>query len=270
MSVEKVLNDDEKIRRAEEIYFRRNNIIPNFSNKENHGYLKNKILLQLIVMLNLTVIVFAVKNRDYIFTQEFLGKLNSYNYSFSLKIKEFLKDNVVDSEETNAENNVSTNEIVTNEVEPEVEVQEQVSSTLDEMEIDVQNIKNAYSFIKPVEAVVSSRFGARESEYQNVAGYHTGIDLACDKDTWIVAAMQGIVEVAENKGDYGKHIKIRCNNITTVYAHCNNLYVKEGQIVAQGQKIAQVGSTGNSTGPHLHFEIRVDDRYVDPAKIIQF
>lgn len=68
----------------------------------------------------------------------------------------------------------------------------------------------------------------------------------------------------------GKHIKIRCNNVTTLYAHCSKILVKEGQIVAQGQKIAEAGSTGNSTGNHLHFEIRVDDRFVDPSKIINF
>ena len=68
----------------------------------------------------------------------------------------------------------------------------------------------------------------------------------------------------------GKHIKIRLNNVRTLYAHCSKIYVKEGQIVAVGQEIGEVGSTGNSTGPHLHFEIRVDDRFVDPERIIRF
>ena len=80
--------------------------------------------------------------------------------------------------------------------------------------------------------------------------------------------MGGIVTLVSSEGDYGNHIKIRCNNVTTLYAHCLNVYVKEGQIVAQGQDIGEVGSTGNSTGPHLHFEIRVDDRFVNPSKVI--
>ena len=84
----------------------------------------------------------------------------------------------------------------------------------------------------------------------------------------INASMEGIVELVSKEGDYGKHLKIRCNNVTTLYAHCSNIFVKEGQIVAQGQPIAAVGSTGNSTGPHLHFEIRVDDRFVNPSKVI--
>ena len=274
--MEKILDDNEKIRRAEEIYCRRNNLSSPFGNKvkeKNKGDFKSKILLQILVMLNLTVIVFAVKNKDFIFTSEFLGEINKYNYSFSVKIKEFLKSNIVEEkhESTTITNGINTENIVNTVQENVVVPQEQVSSSLDEMELDVQNIKAAYSIINPLKsAIVSSTFGARESEYQNINGYHTGIDLACESGTWITCAMEGIVEVAKNEGDYGKHLKIRCNNITTLYAHCSKLYVDEGQIVAQGQKIAKVGSTGNSTGPHLHFEIRVDDRYVDPSKIVQF
>ena len=56
--------------------------------------------------------------------------------------------------------------------------------------------------------------------------------------------------------------------MTTLYAHCNDILVKEGDIVSEGQVIGTVGSTGRSTGPHLHFEIRVDDRCVDPGKVL--
>ena len=143
-------------------------------------------------------------------------------------------------------------------------------SSINEMEIDVLNLKSAYKFINPLKGIVSSGFGARESEYQNVTGYHTGIDIAANSGTPIVASMQGIVELVSSEGDYGKHVKIRCNNVYTLYAHCSKIFVKEGQIVAEGQKIASVGNTGNSTGPHLHFEIRVEDRFVDPARIIKF
>ena len=138
------------------------------------------------------------------------------------------------------------------------------------MELDIQNLKAAYTFIKPIEGTISSGFGARESEYQNVTGYHTGIDIAKEKGSVIKASIGGIVDLVSSEGDYGMHIKIRCNNVTTLYAHCSKIYVKEGQIVAEGDKIAEVGSTGNSTGNHLHFEIRVDDRFVDPSKIINF
>lgn len=60
------------------------------------------------------------------------------------------------------------------------------------------------------------------------------------------------------------------DDVATVYAHCKTVYVKEGDIIKQGQAIGEVGSTGNSTGPHLHFEIRKENRYVDPDLILEF
>ncbi len=71
-------------------------------------------------------------------------------------------------------------------------------------------------------------------------------------------------------GDLGNHIKIVNDDVMTVYAHCKTIYVKAGDTITQGQTIGEVGSTGNVTGPHLHFEIRKENRYVDPDLILQF
>lgn len=286
--MERILNDDERIRRAEEIYFRRNNRVPTRKNAniKPKDSLKNKMLFNLLVMFNLAIIVFAIQNKDDIFKTEFLEKINNYNFNIGIKIKEFLKNGeipsnenieVVENEEMNSTNDETeninedgNNQEANNEENVNENLEEKVSS-ISEMEIDINNLKSAYSFIKPLSNYqVSSGFGARESEYQNVSGYHTGIDLAAESGTTINATMEGIVDLVSKEGDYGKHIKIRSNNVTTLYAHCSKILVKEGQIVAQGQPIAEVGSTGNSTGPHLHFEIRVDSRFVDPSKIIEF
>ena len=70
------------------------------------------------------------------------------------------------------------------------------------------------------------------------------------------------------KETIGNHLKIQIEDVILVYAHCNKINVKEGEHVTQGQEIAEVGSTGNSTGPHLHFEIRKEDRLVDPQLIL--
>ena len=274
--MERILSDNEKIRKAEEIYFRRNNKSIPIKSKENvrkNYNAKNKIFLQLIILIDIAIIVFCVQNKDFIFTQEFLGMLNNYNQQANSKIIEFFSG--ILKEEDN-EQNINQNEIEekqeetkeSNQVEQNIQPEE--SSSISEMDLDVQNLNAAYSFIKPINGIISSGFGARESEYQNVTGYHTGIDIAADKGTVIKSAMQGIVELVSSEGDYGKHIKIRCNNVTTLYAHCSKIYVKEGQIVGQNQSIGEVGSTGNSTGPHLHFEIRVDDRFVDPLRIVNF
>ena len=294
--MERILNDEEKIRRAEEIYYRRNNqnfpSVNKSKEKSAKVSIKDKFLLHLILMFDIAIIVFAVQNKDFIFTNDFLSMLDSYNNQATQQIINFFNNLVNDEEIENYEVNNTTgnedgeNDSLTSNVQENSEsnemqenivnetstnvIQESSSSSMNEMELDVQNLKNAYTFISPLNGVVSSTYGARESKYQNVTGYHTGIDIAADKGTPIIASMQGIVELVSSEGDYGKHIKIRCNNVTTLYAHCSKIFVKEGQIVAEGDKIASVGSTGNSTGPHLHFEIRVDDRFVDPAKVIKF
>ena len=68
----------------------------------------------------------------------------------------------------------------------------------------------------------------------------------------------------------GNHIKIVNGDVTTVYAHCSEILVKEGDSILQGQQIAKVGQTGNATGPHLHFEIRKEDRFINPRLILNF
>ena len=286
--MEKILNDEEKIRRAEEIYFRRNNqsAVLRKNNVKKNSIAKGKLLFDLLVMFNLAVIIFCIQNKDYIFTKEFIESLDKYNNKLSLEIIDLFK-NIIGNKEAEekfneqqneseiAENEKQQNkkETVGSEIQKEISVIENNISTssMNEMELDIQNLKGAYKFSLPLnKGIVSSSFGARESKYQKVTGYHTGIDIAAEEGTDIVAAMEGIVEIVSSEGDYGKHIKIRCNNVYTLYAHCSKIFVKEGQIVARGQKIANVGNTGNSTGPHLHFEIRVDDRFVDPARIIDF
>ena len=75
--------------------------------------------------------------------------------------------------------------------------------------------------------------------------------------------------LASEEGDYGKHLKVQIGEVSIIYAHCNNLYVKQGEHIVQGQEIAEVGSTGNSTGPHLHFEIRISERVINPQTILE-
>lgn len=71
-------------------------------------------------------------------------------------------------------------------------------------------------------------------------------------------------------GDLGNHFTIVSDDVKTVYAHCKTIYVKEGDIISQGQAIGEVGQTGNATGAHLHFEIRKNNRYVNPDLILEF
>lgn len=231
-------------------------------------YLGSKICLQILVILNLSIIIIAIQHKDYIFTENFLKNVDEYNINVTQSIKALIEteqeypQNIVED----VEKQVIEEEKIINEIVPNNEA----ISSLNQMDIDIEEIKKSYSFFKPIEGTVTSVFGARESKYQNVRGYHTGIDIGAEKGTSIKAAIAGKVILVSGKGDYGKHVKIETDKIQTLYAHCLEILVKENDIVEIGQEIAKVGSTGNSTGPHLHFEIRYDERFIDPSQLIEF
>ena len=128
---------------------------------------------------------------------------------------------------------------------------------------DVNGIKLATI---PVTGTITSRYGVssriRSSD-------HTGLDIAAKTGTDIQVVADGIVEFAAYSGSYGKLVKINHGNgVETWYAHTSKMYVTEGQEVKAGDVIALVGSTGNSTGPHLHFEIRINGEHVNPQKYL--
>lgn len=141
---------------------------------------------------------------------------------------------------------------------------------LSQMEQDANFIKENISIIKPINGTISSRYGLRNPTTVTVPKNHTGIDLAETTGTKIVSATDGTVILNSSKGDYGKHLKIQNGDAIFIYAHCSKLYVNEGDIIQQGQEIAEVGATGNVTGPHLHFEIRYQNRLIDPELILEF
>lgn len=116
------------------------------------------------------------------------------------------------------------------------------------------------SGIWPVNGYVSSPFGQRGGEF------HKGMDIAAPTGTDIKAFMSGtVISSGWNNSGYGYLVTIRhSNGLVTYYAHCSKLLVKAGQHVERGQHIAEVGSTGNSTGPHLHFEVRRSGSPVNP------
>lgn len=181
------------------------------------------------------------------------------------------RENDVSDKEEEISNSVDTNVVggiggaETNEIIEENTENENKSQS----ELDIEYIKANYSFIVPVTGTVTSRYGTREAT-EVVSANHAGIDIGANEGTPIYAAMDGTVEVASEEGEYGKHIDITNGDVLTRYAHCSKLLVKEGDKVKQGDKIAEVGSTGNSTGPHLHFEIRRENRTINPESIIEF
>lgn len=122
------------------------------------------------------------------------------------------------------------------------------------------------SLIRPVSGTITSRFGARSNIRSSS---HTGLDIAAPTGTPVKAAASGTVTFSGWKGSYGNMIVIsHGNGVQTYYGHCSKLYAKNGQTVSQGDVVATVGSTGNSTGPHLHLEIRVNGTAYNPQNYI--
>lgn len=135
----------------------------------------------------------------------------------------------------------------------------------------LEKIVNAIPTLVPVKGEISSPFGMRNHPIKKVNKVHEGVDLSSSKGDPILAAASGKVEYSGYNSGYGYHIIIdHKNGYRTIYAHSSKLLVKEGELVKKGQKIALVGSTGVSTGPHLHFEIRIGNTPVDPTKYIDF
>jgi murein DD-endopeptidase MepM/ murein hydrolase activator NlpD len=121
----------------------------------------------------------------------------------------------------------------------------------------------------PVVAPITSPFGYRTHPILGYQKFHSGMDFGADYGTIIYAADSGNVVFAGWYGGYGNAVIIEHGNgISSLYAHTTEVYVNEGQAIQKGQPIAAVGSTGFSTGPHLHFEVRINGEPVDPAQYL--
>lgn len=309
--MERTMSVEDKIRRAEEIYAKRQEgtqrktatvSLNNDDNKKDIKLLK-KMVIQIILSLIIYGIIYIIQNNNYIFSEEFLKKANeilSYDMNFSQMYQD-IKNNI-EKETQNIKNNLQKNNNqqgiinIENNNQNETEqgaiggANEQETNTTEETlnqnnieennsqentqelsqeEKDINNIKATTTFIKPIEGTISSTYGQREPTTVTVPKNHTGVDIAANMGTKIKSATAGEVVIASEEGDYGKHLKIQIGEVSIIYAHCNNLYVKQGDQITQGQEIAEVGSTGNSTGPHLHFEIRISERTIDPQKILE-
>ena len=123
--------------------------------------------------------------------------------------------------------------------------------------------------IWPTAGEVTSRFGWRNSPMGSGSDYHPGIDIANSTGTPIVATADGVVVQSEWYSGYGETVQIdHGNGIVTLYGHNSQRTVHSGQFVKKGQLIAYLGNTGYSTGPHLHYEVRVNGTAVNPASFL--
>ena len=323
--MERAMSVEERIRRAEDIYNKRNGGYSRTTSNEISYKKKNKkgtvkrLFMQAFVCLSIYIIFYAVTNREYVFSQDFRKDVGVF-FNEKTKISEFYgnakaflkskfnnanenaentnaenmnaeninaentenagaenKDSTENKTETTEnkdeniggaqENNEQTNEEQKQVTEEKKEENKELSEQ-EQMEKEAKEIKEKISFIAPIKGRISSTFGWRNPTTASVPKYHTGVDIAANEGTIIKSATDGKVIMASSAGDYGNHYQIQIDDVIIVYAHCKKLYLKEGDTVKQGQNIAEVGSTGNSTGPHLHFEIRRNGKKIDPQLVV--
>ena len=335
--MEKSISQEERIRRAEEIYSRRrynnrygeslyrsgetrNRYQPQETRKIK-GKMINKMIIQMIVCVIIYTCIYMLQYSNYLFSKDMVDKTkevlsydisieNLYNKSnefflnlqkkFNWSVNNEQNDNVNEeaqdqnTEETNIENsnaessentseanneNVDNSEISQNDASTEVtnndttqlavggadETQQEEEKSQEEQ--DIEYVKQNVNIIWPIKGVITSRFGNR-TPTEIVTANHKGLDIAGNTGDNIVSAMDGTVVQYSEEGDYGKHLRIQSGEVLTLYAHCSELLVQEGSTVKQGDVIAKVGATGRATGPHLHFEIRRDDRFINPELIL--
>lgn len=217
--MEKVLSADERIRRAEQLYYKRKMQLGNSQttrvsvnyDKRNFGLFK-KMVLQIAICSVIYIIIYLVQTTNFVFSPNVLEKTKQvlnydvdikkiYNQSFSylsgLFEKKIEEESIVEdtSEKSQEQSNVTTEENVGGE---ETVVEENLS----QMEQDARDIIASKSLIIPLQGTITSRYGPRESENPKVSKYHTGIDVAVNEGTTFVAAMSGTVTQVSDQGDY--------------------------------------------------------------------
>lgn len=210
--------------------------------------------------------------KTYVGTEEEADKIvadlqEEYKDKLALNIgvkQTFEKEKIDTVEETVAVSKLKTENIDVKvaQIEEEAKKAEEAKKTEESSNQTTTNNKVVVA-VRPISGgKITSRFGERSSVRSST---HTGLDLAAPTGTTIKAAASGKVTFAGYKGSYGYMIKIECDNGYEMwYAHCSKLYVSSGVRVSAGDKIAAVGSTGNSTGSHLHFEIRKNGKALNP------
>lgn len=293
--MERIISEQDRIRRAEEIAGRRKGTISarniNVTNTKKKMPLLTKIFIQTVVsMCIFGMAYFLAQNNNPIIDnirpvlevdinlEQIYSELNNNFKSVTDWYNGFI-DNTDENMQGQNENTNNESSIAVNEENTENSIVENANETvgvggsdenitLSQDEQDIAYIKENTSIIVPVQGTVTSGYGPR-TPTDIISANHAGVDIGANEGTKIIAAMEGTVELVSSYGDYGNHVKITNGEVSTLYAHCSVICVNQGDYVTQGQKIAEVGNTGRTTGPHLHFEISREGRTVNPESIIE-
>ena len=224
--------------------------------KENN---ESEILIALQKELEITY-----KYYEIALNEETIEKVDTLEIAEQIvnEIKEVTQEEVILTVNEEKTENVEDMEINTLEIAK--------TNIIEKLNIDttegISNINGIKIATLPVTGTISSRYGVSSSIRSST---HTGLDIAAKTGTKIKVIANGTVKFASESGSYGYLVKVdHGNGVESWYAHTSKMYVKPGQEVKAGDIIADVGSTGNSTGPHLHLEIRVNGKHVNPQKYL--
>lgn len=158
----------------------------------------------------------------------------------------------------------------TTESEPEVEHVNYDGPALPENTSMDKYYLNLEETVTPVMGWLSSPFGWREHPVDGEEKFHNGVDLAVNTGTQVLAFADGTIDYIGDSPEYGLYLQIsHANGVKSFYAHCSELLVHQGQTVQAGETVALSGNTGNSTGPHLHLELKIDGVRINPIYYIE-
>mgnify|MGYP000373703809 CR=1 FL=1 len=154
-------------------------------------------------------------------------------------------------------------------IERQIEDREQQLDVLDELFVSKKIQKDLFIAGRPIKkGWMSSRYGYRSDPFSGKRAWHGGVDFAGKNGSDIVAVASGVVTWSSSRYGYGNLVQINHGEVTTRYGHCNEILVKVGEVVKKGQVVARMGSTGRSTGPHVHFEVIKNNKTLNPEKYI--
>lgn len=215
----------------------------------------HRIANQLIAACGIALAIIVISNFNLPFARGIVNKVKwvaGANYDFKSETKSF-----------------------TNNVFPGISKKiKEVYSSVQDVFIGNNNTVNTSSktntlMIWPINGEITSGFGERQDPITHTESMHDGIDIAGKEGDTIKAALSGTVEKVGTSTTLGKYVTLKhSDNIETMYGHCSEILVKQNQQVNQGDEIAKVGNTGESTGYHLHFEVLKDGKQVDPTSMI--
>ena len=230
----------------------------NHTNEKNKSVMTKIIVIQLVLSLIVTGILFAVSKND--------GSLSQNIKTFYATIceKDMSVSEILDVFKRVAKTTFSPS------VKEETIAQGETNNEATGEKANFSPVCLTVNFINPLkEITISSYFGFRISPITNKYSLHTGLDMSAPQNSKIYAVYDGIVEKSDYNNVRGYYVIIRhSNSLKTTYNHCNKLFVKENEKIRQGDIIALVGATGYATGNHLHFEVLLNDKYINPLWVL--